>query len=240
MPKRKLTARELDHHTDSPQGAFVKPENEEQKHLLPSPHHRSGEHSAFKQTTLRLRIILAPCYINCVQEGIFNYINQFILRRLPDTEGILIAHDNIELEQPNARIMYDSPFLYFWIKVAVILWLPRVGDKLAGRVNLQSSSHIGLLLHQTFNASIPADHIPKNLYEWREDCWVKKKNGQVLGKDGKEVVFFVQEVIPTEDMLMVMGSLLPPHPEVAALEGVRQVKAEGTPPAKKRKKRQTK
>ncbi|GAA5864600.1 hypothetical protein JCM1840_002164 [Sporobolomyces johnsonii] len=49
-------------------------------------------------------------------------------------------------------------------------WRPRVGMKLVGTPTLSTPSHISLLLHNLFNASIPASHIPSHLYEFDPEC----------------------------------------------------------------------
>ncbi|EEB96532.1 hypothetical protein MPER_04321 [Moniliophthora perniciosa FA553] len=44
------------------------------------------------------------------------------------------------------------------------VWRPRVGMKLEGKINLCSPDHISLLVHKTFNVSIPRHHIPTDSY----------------------------------------------------------------------------
>lgn len=39
-------------------------------------------------------------------------------------------------------------------------------DFVAGRINLCSPDHISLLVHQTFNVSIPRHHIPTDIWEF--------------------------------------------------------------------------
>lgn len=49
-------------------------------------------------------------------------------------------------------------------------WRPQVGMKLVGTPTLSTSSHISLLLHNLFNASIPSSHIPSDQYEFDPSC----------------------------------------------------------------------
>ncbi|GAA5937003.1 uncharacterized protein JCM15063_000125 [Sporobolomyces koalae] len=49
-------------------------------------------------------------------------------------------------------------------------WKPRVGMKVVGTPTLSTSSHISLLLHNLFNASIPSSHIPRDQYEFDPEC----------------------------------------------------------------------
>ncbi|GAA5825089.1 hypothetical protein JCM3770_004733 [Rhodotorula araucariae] len=51
-------------------------------------------------------------------------------------------------------------------------WRPRVGIKLVGTLTLASPSHVSLLLHNLFNASIPVSHIPTADWEFDPDCAV--------------------------------------------------------------------
>ncbi|GAA5854025.1 hypothetical protein JCM9279_003767 [Rhodotorula babjevae] len=51
-------------------------------------------------------------------------------------------------------------------------WRPRVGMKLVGTLTLASPSHVSLLLHNLFNASIPSSHIPTGDYEFDPECAV--------------------------------------------------------------------
>ncbi|KAJ2682398.1 hypothetical protein H4R19_007139 [Coemansia spiralis] len=61
----------------------------------------------------------------------------------------------------------DSPYGQLDISTRLLLWRPVSGMTLKGAINVQSPDHIGLLLWDTFNASIPASFIPKTKYEWR-------------------------------------------------------------------------
>ncbi|GAA5977127.1 hypothetical protein JCM11641_001309 [Rhodosporidiobolus odoratus] len=49
-------------------------------------------------------------------------------------------------------------------------WRPKIGMKLVGTPTLSTPSHISLLLHNLFNASIPSSHIPSDQYEFDPEC----------------------------------------------------------------------
>ncbi|GAA6015681.1 hypothetical protein JCM8202_001074 [Rhodotorula sphaerocarpa] len=51
-------------------------------------------------------------------------------------------------------------------------WRPRIGMKLVGTLTLASASHVSLLLHNLFNASIPVSHLPTDTWEWDPECAV--------------------------------------------------------------------
>ncbi|GAA5951130.1 hypothetical protein JCM3765_002393 [Sporobolomyces pararoseus] len=69
-------------------------------------------------------------------------------------------------------------------------WRPKVGMKLIGTPTLSTSSHVSLLLHNLFNASIPSSHIPKDKYEFDPNCPVPSivlERRQQQPKPGKSV-----------------------------------------------------
>ncbi|KAJ8296271.1 hypothetical protein OF846_000667 [Rhodotorula toruloides] len=49
-------------------------------------------------------------------------------------------------------------------------WRPRVGMIVVGTLTLATPSHVSLLLHNLFNASIPSSHIPTSTYQYDPEC----------------------------------------------------------------------
>lgn len=83
-----------------------------------------------------------------------------------------------------------------------------------GTVSLQSSDHLGLLVFNTFNVSIPASNIPKNKYKWKrnsEDAftsgeWVSTDDDQPIA-NSNTITFKILEFSAAFDMLTITGSL---------------------------------
>jgi DNA-directed RNA polymerase I subunit RPA43 len=91
----------------------------------------------------------------------------FNCRYVPEVDGIILAHSDVQFTADKGKILYDSPFCHFFITVKLLVWKPKRGTKLVGRINLQSEDHIGLLIYGTFNASIPKSRIPSSTFEWK-------------------------------------------------------------------------
>ncbi|KAF9091356.1 hypothetical protein BGX23_005240 [Mortierella sp. AD031] len=186
----------------------------------------------FIEVLAKLYIHLPPCFSNKPIEGIQEQLNGFLMRYMPQVDGVVLAHSDLKLLQTSARIMYDSPYSHFWISVKLLVWRPVKGAKLFGTINLQSPDHIGLLLYGTFNASIPSEFIPKDKYVFNPNKsytnpdsinansdsplvapsllngeWVLKSTGESIGQDGY-IEFEVSELVRTNDMLTVTGSLM--------------------------------
>ncbi|XP_070198792.1 DNA-directed RNA polymerase I subunit RPA43-like [Littorina saxatilis] len=69
--------------------------------------------------------------------------------------GALIAYSNIKLLRDNGRVIDDAPFIHFKIQADFVLFRPSVGSCLRGVVNKVGKDHIGLLVHDHFNVSVP-------------------------------------------------------------------------------------
>ncbi|KAG9326492.1 hypothetical protein KVV02_007641 [Mortierella alpina] len=188
----------------------------------------------FVEVSTKLYIHLPPCFATKPVEGIQEQLNGFLMRYMPQVDGVVLAHSDLKLLQSSGRIISDSPYCHFWITVKLLVWKPVKGSSLHGTINLQSPDHIGLLLYGTFNASIPSEFIPKDKYEFNpnssysrvkqqgeqeEDAsspvvngllngeWVLKSTGESIGHDGV-IEFEVSDLVRTNDMLTVTGSLL--------------------------------
>ncbi|KAI8347327.1 hypothetical protein BD560DRAFT_411084 [Blakeslea trispora] len=123
--------------------------------------------SSFSEVVVKLYLHLAPMWSGKTMEGVNEQLNAFLMKYLPDVDGIVLAHSDVKFVTDKGKILYDSPFFHFFVTVKFLVWKPKRGSKLVGRINLQSEDHIGLLIYGTFNASIPKSRIPSSVYEWK-------------------------------------------------------------------------
>jgi DNA-directed RNA polymerase I subunit RPA43 len=95
----------------------------------------------------------------------------------------MLAHSNVQFLDRTAHVKGDSPFASCNVSFDATVWSPRVGMRLGrsfylfytelhirsipvGRINLCSPDHVSLLVHRTFNVSIPRRHIPAEQWEF--------------------------------------------------------------------------
>ncbi|CAO3593249.1 unnamed protein product [Absidia cylindrospora] len=123
--------------------------------------------SSFSEVVIKLYIHLAPMWSGKTMDGVNEILNAFLMKYVPDVDGIVLAHSDVELASEKGKVLYDSPYCHFFITAKLLVWKPKKGSKLVGRINLQSQDHIGLLIYGTFNASIPKSRITSDKYEWR-------------------------------------------------------------------------
>ncbi|CAO3609937.1 unnamed protein product [Cunninghamella echinulata] len=190
--------------------------------------------SSFSEVVVKLYIHLAPIWAGKTMDGINDQLNAFLMKHIPQLDGIVLAHSDVELLSEKGKVLYDSPYCHFFIQVKFLIWRPKKGSKIVGRINLQSQDHIGLLIFGTFNASIPKSRISDEKYVWRaseeetttaEDNesteqtfdddeknqqgeWIIKDTGLSIGGDDGSLEFNVVDVIEANDILTVTGSVL--------------------------------
>ncbi|KAJ1666010.1 hypothetical protein IW140_000565 [Coemansia sp. RSA 1813] len=142
------------------------PVSSETRHIsIPYPEPVDG--SSFTECTSKLTVTLAPVHSRDLWAGIHETLNSMLLRFVPQVRGVVLSYSRVKPLSDTALMFHDSPFGQLDVSAKLLLWRPIAGMTLRGSINVQSPDHVGLLLWDTFNASIPASFIPKNKYEWR-------------------------------------------------------------------------
>ncbi|ORX47976.1 hypothetical protein DM01DRAFT_1309926 [Hesseltinella vesiculosa] len=190
---------------------------------------KASKDSAFSEVSIRLYVHLAPMWNGKTMDGVNETLNAFLMKYVAEVDGIVLAHSDVELQNKNGQVLYDSPFCHFFITAKLLVWRPKKGSKLVGRISLQSQDHVGLLIYGTFNASIPRSNLSEK-YEWStsenhdedeeeqsEDQetrnksqngeWVTKSSGARIGGDDGSLEFTVVDITEVNDILTVTGSL---------------------------------
>ncbi|KAK4049372.1 hypothetical protein OIV83_004104 [Microbotryomycetes sp. JL201] len=84
-----------------------------------------------------------------------------------EDEGEQETHKQVQLKV--LPMIQGSGFTLAHVNWSGTAWRPRVGQTISGSPTLSTPSHISLLLHDLFNASIPATHIPSDVYYFDPD-----------------------------------------------------------------------
>ncbi|KAG9316722.1 hypothetical protein JVU11DRAFT_2782 [Chiua virens] len=121
--------------------------------------------SEFRTINASLVLSVPPVFASDLRAGVEEMLDSMVMRYIPSLQGVLLAHSNIQFLSQTANIHGDCPFAVCNVSFDATVWGPRVSMKLVGRINLYSPDHVSLLVHRTFNVSIPRQHIP-------QDQWV--------------------------------------------------------------------
>jgi len=150
-----------------------------------------------------------------------HHLDPLLMTYFEPVDGVVIGYDNVRFESSEGRINAEAPYPHVWTTVDLLVWRPAKGMVLKGWVNLQSASHIGLLIDNTWNVSIPFARIPKTWKykdavaepedmevdqgaESAEGAWVDEKGGKIDGL----LKFVVESVKGGGSIFIVEGTLL--------------------------------
>ncbi|KAF9227244.1 hypothetical protein BS17DRAFT_806452 [Gyrodon lividus] len=122
----------------------------------------SGE---FRVINASLVLSIPPVFASDLRVGVEEMLDSMVMRYIPTLQGVLLAHSNLRFLTQTASIRGDCPFAVCNVGFDATVWSPCVSMKLVGKINLCSPDHVSLLVHRTFNVSIPRHHIP-------QDQWV--------------------------------------------------------------------
>lgn len=123
---------------------------------------------------ISLYVSLAPMYAQEPLIGIMRqHLNPMVMKYNSEVNGVVLGYKNLEIidadpsNGPNSeyklvKLSADTPFGFTWCHVDLYVWQPQIDDVIEGWIFIQSASHIGLLVHDGFNASIKKNHIPSD------------------------------------------------------------------------------
>ncbi|KAK9383913.1 uncharacterized protein V2V93DRAFT_341963 [Kockiozyma suomiensis] len=116
----------------------------------------------FFRASTTLYLSIAPMYTLSPLQGVrAQHLDPLTMTYFAPVGGIVLAVLDVAVDEDSgARIINESPFAFAWVTAELLVWRPKRGDILQGRINMQSRSHIGLLVCDVFNASITRDRIP--------------------------------------------------------------------------------
>ncbi|KAK2467765.1 hypothetical protein APHAL10511_000060 [Amanita phalloides] len=175
---------------------------------------------------------VSPVFSNDPRAGVEEMLDSMVMRYIRVLRGILISHSNTSFLSKTASILDDCPYLVCKVNFDATVWSPQIGMSLVGKVNLCSPDHIALLLHRTFNVSIPRHHIPVDSWQYEHGPaendpeygphvtddpndiegrgrWRHRVTGGVLGGADGYLKFTVVGMTMANEMLSLHGSLQP-------------------------------
>ncbi|KAM4629911.1 DNA-directed RNA polymerase I subunit RPA43 [Polymixia lowei] len=127
----------------------------------------SAPYSCLVMDTHRRHIALSPMYLKKKKTGIQEELNTELLRYSDRLKGVPLAYDNIKILGQHGDIYDDNSYIHMDIEASFVVFQPKRGQKLLGKVNKLGVSHAGCLVHGCFNASVPKPNLV-SVDTWRE------------------------------------------------------------------------
>lgn len=181
----------------------------------------------FKTISVKMYAAVAPIYAMDAAEGIRQqYLDPLIMNYYNLAGGVVLSYSNLRLLGQNrnptkkaepafVKIINDSSYGHTWMLVDMLVWAPTRGDQVEGWISVQSPSHIALLIHNTFNATIRREDIPPDWYfvpKQDEEDSDTRSLGYWYDADGQPIdgklSFAVKHFKVSGKTVLVQGSLL--------------------------------
>jgi hypothetical protein len=117
----------------------------------------------FYRKKLELTISLLPSALSNVLVHAEDALRLYLLKYSDGIGGIMLAFENVKILSENqdnvaGSILDELPYIHYKVSTDVLVFNPSPGSKMSGTVTDESfHSHVSLIVHNYFNASIPAD-----------------------------------------------------------------------------------
>ncbi|XP_011479120.1 DNA-directed RNA polymerase I subunit RPA43 [Oryzias latipes] len=127
----------------------------------------SAPYSCLVMNPRRRHVVLPPVYLHKKRSGIQEELEAELLKFSQSLNGVPLAYDNIRIVGRHGDIYDDSGYIHMDIEANFVVFQPKKGQKLLGKVNKLGVSHVGCLVHGCFNASIPKPNLV-SVETWRD------------------------------------------------------------------------
>ncbi len=140
----------------------------------------SDQTSPFQRMNASLLLSLPPAAMANPMKAMQNSMQTMLLKYSDGLGGVLLSYENIKVDKSKnggsfGRILNEMPHIHFYITCDVLIFDPSVGTSLTGVVNETFPSHVGLLVHELFNAMISAESLRESGFAFDTDLneWSK-------------------------------------------------------------------
>ena len=167
--------------------------------------------SPYKQCDLELFLHLQPRYLGALTQGVYEQLGKLLMLYHDDLGGVAVAFSRVALKETAGVIMADDPRIHVHVTARATVFAPPVGCLLRGTVNKLSPDHIGLLVHDAFNAAIGRAHMPADLvYDADEQVW-NRTDPAVPIAVGSSLQLAVMGLEEANGVMSIVCSILPEH-----------------------------
>ena len=181
-----------------------------------------GEHDGdnkpfFFKRHVRLSLSLLPSSLHNSMASIENCFRRMLLRYDDGLKGMMVAYDDIQIEDnpKNSKnkstpghgwILNELPYIHYSVSCTALVFAPSVGCELQGVVSQCFASHLSILVYGYVNAMIPSSEIREAGYVFDPDSetWSKQGGSQSIAA-GNKVNFLVEKVHECDGTLSMEG-----------------------------------
>lgn len=185
----------------------------------------------FVTSTVSISIPLHPSKLGNRKKGVREQLDAKTLRHHDGFGGVLVKYTDLKMNEEGMgeTILPNSAYVEVKATVKATVFAPKVKAVLIGKVNKIGQDHIGLVVGNIFNASIPIENFKENMmFDETKEAWeiiedgtenleeeeedLSDKSSSMSMKEikvGARVKFRVERVNREDDrVVLLIGSLL--------------------------------
>jgi DNA-directed RNA polymerase subunit E'/Rpb7 len=155
--------------------------------------------SSCQRKTIRMLFSLYPSDLEDIVAEIKRSLKQNLLKYVSGIEGVLLAFDNVRVVPNSGRrtagvILNEQPQIHYHADLDTLVFAPAKDMRLRGTVTECFESHVGLLVHNFFNASITSDQLVTAGFSFDDQGeWVHEDGSTTIAAE--EMVNFTIEKV---------------------------------------------
>lgn len=184
-----------------------------------------GVLQCFHVVPTEMYVSLAPQYLALPLDGVKQqHLDHMVMNYHAKAHGVVVGYDHVTIESSNplgdeTLLPIDdlTPYSFFWVRADLMVWAPQLGDTLEGHIYMQTASHLGLLVNDTFNALIKKHNLPLGWEFQASDADTDSRYGLWLDESGQRVEgkikFTVKLIHSSGRVVSLEGTLVDPLSE---------------------------
>mmetsp|Transcript_7679 Transcript_7679/g.8762 ORF Transcript_7679/g.8762 Transcript_7679/m.8762 type:complete len:225 (+) Transcript_7679:62-736(+) len=176
--------------------------------------------SCFQRKKIQMKFSLHPTDLHDINGEIRQSLMFRILRYMPVLDGVLLAFDNIKPTTSvpgnstitSGMVLNEQPQIHYSVQLNVLVFSPQLQEVMSGKVTQCYESHIGLLVHNFFNASITSDYLHEAGFYFVDGkgdgviTWVHKDDKNIVIAPEVNMNFILEKVHECAGIISMEGS----------------------------------
>ena len=166
--------------------------------------------SPFQKKKVSLLVSLEPSSLVDTRQALETSMHSLLLKYSDGLGGVLLAFDNLEFDREHryGQILNEMPHIHYRVTCDVVVFFPALKTTLVGVVNDVFPSHVGLLVHKLFNASVSAEalRLAGYTFDKEENQWKQSNSGSCAVGKGDQMSFCVDKLHECNGLISLEGS----------------------------------
>jgi RPA43 OB domain in RNA Pol I len=134
----------------------------------------------FQKSRLKIHVAVPPAASTSLSTYIHSYLTSSLLLK-HTANGTIVAFSGFNTLSGVGRILDECPFSWSWFEGDIVLFNPRIGQRIKGTVTVSSPDHVALITYALFNVSIPMTYMPED-WRFEESVWIDGEGKVVEGE----------------------------------------------------------